>query len=525
MLRDAREIGAGEIISADVCIIGAGAAGITLACELAGGSRRVCLLESGGFDFEEDTQSLYQGEIAGHALNPLDVSRLRYFGGTTNHWGGMCAPLSPEDFGVRPWVQYSGWPITLAELDPYYRRAVPYVQISSARFGIEDWAGEVPPLFKEPALAGRLAPLLFQQSPPTRFGETFRAQIVGAGNIEALLHANVLAFQTDAAATRVREVRVSSLGGRAFSVQAPVFVLAAGAIENARLLLVSNSVEPAGLGNRHDVVGRFFAGHPQLDGAARIVLDAPSGSAAKPLAATLHSYAMMQVSAQTAARDQIARFAAHIDPLAAEAAPTLHNTPSYLALKRLVARLKGTDFPNTTVAADLGTVFSDLDGLATGLYTRFGRAPILDIRPQCEQVPNPDSRVRLGEERDALGMPRVIVDWRLTDLDVVTVRRGLAIFGEVFERAGLGRIEISEAVRSADARSLACSEAWHHIGTTRMSDDPRTGVVDRSCRVHGISNLFVAGSSVFPTTGIVNPTYTIVALSIRLADHIRGVAA
>ena len=137
-------------------------------------------------------------------------------------------------------------------------------------------------------------------------------------------------------------------------------------------------------------------------------------------------------------------------------------------------------------------------------------------------MPNPASRVYLGSERDALGLRRIVVDWRLTDLDLVGMRRGLAIVGEAFTRTGLGRLEISEALREATPATLACTEAWHHIGTTRMSDDPRAGVVDRDCRVHGTANLYVAGSSVFPTTGIVNPTFTIVALAIRLADHLRN---
>jgi choline dehydrogenase-like flavoprotein len=521
MLNDARRVPAGTTLSADVCIIGAGAAGITLACELAAGSQKVLLLESGGFDFEDATQALYQGEIVGHPLNPPDVSRLRYFGGTTNHWGGMCAPLAAEDFRVRPWVQYSGWPIGAEDLAGYWRRAVPYVQITSDNFSAADWADELPAIFRGNTLGERLAPLLFQQSPPTRFGEVFRERLTAAKPIETLLHANVLSLMADADARTVERVAVGCLDGNRFFVRARVFILATGAIENARLLLLSDGVQTAGLGNGNDLVGRFFMGHPQFDDGARIVLEAPTAAAAKPLGSTLHTYAMLRLTAATAAREQLPGFAAHLDPRASEVAPTLHQTPSYLALKRLVARFKGTQFPTTTAGDDLRTVLADLDGLASGLYTRFGKAPILDVRPQCEQVPNPASRVYLGSERDALGLRRIVVDWRLTDLDVLGMRRGLAIVGETFTGTGLGRLELSEAMREATPATLACAEAWHHIGTTRMSEDPRSGVVDRDCRVHGTTNLFVAGSSVFPTTGIVNPTFTIVALAIRMADHLR----
>lgn len=284
MLSDARQVSAGTTLSADVCIIGAGAAGITLATELAQGSQKVVLLESGGFDFEEATQSLYQGEIVGHPLNALDVSRLRYFGGTTNHWGGMCAPLAAGDFRVRPWVQYSGWPIGADDLTGYWRRAVPYVQISSDNFSAHDWAAELPAIFQGNMLGDRLAPLMFQQSPPTRFGEVFRQRLTEAKSVEAFLHANVLSLDTDSEAHTVEKVRVGCLDGNRFTVRARVFILATGAIENARLLLLSDGVQATGLGNGNDLVGRFFMGHPQFDDGARIVLDEPTAAAAKPSA-------------------------------------------------------------------------------------------------------------------------------------------------------------------------------------------------------------------------------------------------
>lgn len=521
MLVDARHIPTGTRIDADVCIIGAGAAGLTIACELASSPLKVCLLESGGFDFDDETQALYRATVTGHSLNAPDISRLRYFGGTTNHWGGMCAPLDAEDFRTRPWLQYSGWPIERSELDPFYKRATPYVQIPSSDFAVGSWSDEVPPLFKDPRLDACLAPLLFQLSPPTRFGEVYRSQMESASTVQLMLHANVLSFDTGPGAQAVETVSVGCLTGNRFQVRASVYVLATGAIENARLLLLSDAVQPKGLGNLHDMVGRFFMGHPQLDGIARLVLAAPSSAAAKPLASTLRTYVMVQVKAAVAARDQTARFAAHVDPLASATAETLHNTRAYQALKRLIGRLKGVAFRDVTAADDLRAVVNDMSGLFTGLYTRFGRAPLLDIRPQCEQTPNPASRITLNNERDALGLRRVDVDWQLTDLDVISIRQGLKTVGDAFAKVGLGRLNLSETIRDATPQSIPCNESWHHLGTTRMSGDPRTGVVDRDCRVHGIANLYVAGGSVFPTTGIVNPTYTIVALAIRLADRIR----
>ncbi|MGL4618309.1 MAG: GMC family oxidoreductase, partial [Chroococcidiopsis sp.] len=136
-----------------------------------------------------------------------------------------------------------------------------------------------------------------------------------------------------------------------------------------------------------------------------------------------------------------------------------------------------------------------------------------------EQAPNPDSRITLSRDRDKLGMNRVQLDWRLSPIDKYTIKRSQQLIAEEFERSGLGKMQIELGDDDASWRSLRGS--YHHIGTTRMSNNPREGVVDEHCQVHGIHNLYIAGSSVFPTSGLSNPTLTIVALAIRLADRIQ----
>jgi choline dehydrogenase-like flavoprotein len=146
------------------------------------------------------------------------------------------------------------------------------------------------------------------------------------------------------------------------------------------------------------------------------------------------------------------------------------------------------------------------------------------IRLQCraEQYPEPDSRITLSDQLDALGLRKACIDWHLSELERKTARRMVETVGAEFERLNLGKLELSDWMRPEieDWRSWV-KEGNHHSGATRMADDPRQGVVDRNCRVHGIENLYISSSSVFPTTGTANPTFTIIALAIRLADHLK----
>lgn len=248
MITDARSLPKNTEIDTDVCVVGAGAAGITLARELSGQSFSVCLLESGGLEFQEDTQSLYAGENVGLPYN-LANERLRFFGGTTNHWGGYCRPLDDIDFKVRDWIPNSGWPFDKAHLIPYYERALKICQLGEPyTFDVADWESEETP--RLPFIGNRVVTKLFRLSPPTRFGRVYRNEISRSGNISTYLHANAVEIETDENARTVTRLRVASLEGNSFWVSAKLFILATGGIENPRLLLNSNKRQSVGLGNQ-----------------------------------------------------------------------------------------------------------------------------------------------------------------------------------------------------------------------------------------------------------------------------------
>jgi len=487
LLLDARSVPDGSDIETDICIVGAGAAGITLALELAGSPLRVTLLESGGLEAEPETQALYRGRVFGRRYFNLDAARTRRFGGSTNCWQGICAPLSPIDFEAREWVENSGWPFRAQDLAPFYVRARRICGLPSEPASLNlDETSALP--FQGPVIETRLLDVH-----PRRFGQDHRDAVTRARNVRTYLHANVVEFEMPSDGGRITSVRVATLKGGRFSVRARWFVLATGAIENARLLLASNRTRSAGIGNEHDWVGRNFMEHPHVVAAV-----------------FLPSYADLSLGLYAAPRGQKPASMAVLGLSQA----TLRSERLLSALTRPVSSAELPDFERA-LASVVGDIDERQDRPAQQVHFLLG---------QCEQAPNPSSRVRLIEERDALGMPRIQLEWRLSDIDQRSLRRSFEILARELGRAGLGRLQLLLSEFAPDwPEDLGGGR--HHMGTTRMSDDPKRGVVDRNARVHGVSNLFVAGSSVFPTSGAVGPTLTLVALAIRLADRLKQARA
>jgi choline dehydrogenase-like flavoprotein len=514
MLVDARTLPKNTVIETDVCIVGAGAAGITLAKEFIEQPFRVCLLESGGFEFEEKTQDLYSGENAGFPI-PLNIMRLRYFGGSTGHWGNYCSPLDEIDFEARDWIPHSGWPFKKSHLDSYYERAQTICQLGPFAYNCEFWQTKASPLL--PFASNRVVTSIFQmREPAMRFGTVYRKEIVKAPNITTFLYANLLNIETDATARTVTRLSVSCLQSNKFVIAGKLFILATGAIENARLLLLSNNISKVGLGNENDLVGRFFMSHalsePALFLPSDPLIPATLYVNSKPPVDKLKVTGHLTLSEETQRENKLLNFNAVLFPV-------YMAQTSLMSLKRLMTR------QFDTLGKELRNIVADIDGVATAAYWKLlrGVIPVRAFLLTCaiEQSPNPTSRVALSSERDALGKQRVRLDWQLRGVDKRSLRRSLEILGVELGRAALGRLKI-DLNESDDSWPDVIRDAGHHIGTTRMHLDPKQGVVDENCRVHGMSNLFLAGSSVFPTSGHANPTLTIVALALRLAAYVKG---
>ena len=531
MFHDARNLPAGTVLEAEICIVGAGAAGISLAHSLrdaAGrsGGFRVLLLESGDMELEEPTQALYQGELRGEAQLDLDASRLRYFGGTTNHWAGWCRKLEAHDFQPPDPADPRRWPFGREELDPWYAAAHTALGLGPDDDALEPWlaAAGATALPLDPK---RLRTALFQVH-PVRLGAEHEAAFATSRTIDVWLNANVLEVQTDATASRVTGLRARSLAGGEFTVSAKLFVLAAGGLETTRLLLLSNRVQPAGLGNTHDLVGRTFMDHPWLahfgfvafsrgDHDLRLYLDEVEARGVRVLA-TL---------APGMAEPGIGGFRVLLRP-------SRRIVEGVAALKSIGGDIAALRWPRQFFG-NLGRAFYDYDAVIDSTYktlfrTRKGPfgapepqdAPIvgahLDIN--VEQMPNPDSRVTLTRARDALGQNRLALDWRPGVPEKRTIRRAVELVGLEMGRLGIGRLR-GNILGDTDAWPGDLQGSRHHMGTTRMAESPRMGVVDAQCRVHGVANLYIASSSVFPGAGFANPTLTIVALALRLGAQLQ----
>ncbi len=508
---DARTLDEGSLIEGDVCIIGAGAAGISMALDWIGSRHDVILLEGGGFEVEVELQDLYRGENVGQRYYPLVSSRLHYFGGTTGHWAGFCSTLDAIDFEERPWVPYSGWPIRRADLDPYYARAQKILELGPYEYEAAYWEERDPELVRLPLDESKVRTKMWQFSPPTRFGRRYRDDVLNAENVHLYTYANVCSIEANESVSSVDELEIRGLDGKRHRVRARYYVMACGAIQNARLLLASTSRTSNGLGNDHDLVGRFFMEH----------LEVQSAYFAMPIAAPMKMYTWTPL--QTAARGELA-----VSEAQQESHRILNCTTSLAPRPESESRPAMIDWFSDDPAA-MARFWDDMEKAYES------REPVSDepapfdeytMQARLEQAPNPNSRVLLDSERDGLGVPRVKLDWQLTELDKRSIRKTHELIGEEVGRAGVGRVRLMDWLLTSEPMwPSTLGGGWHHMGTTRMHDDARKGVVDANCKVHGLANLFVAGSAVFPTAGAANPTLTLVATSLRLSDHLKAKAS
>jgi len=485
------------------------------------------LLEGGGLDYEVSAQKLYRGEITGHSYYRLDGCRWRMFGGSSNRWGGWCRPLDAADYEERAWLALSGWPIGAKCLQPYEEAAATLLELPNARFDVDAWRDRLPPPL---VLDGTdFENAIIQHSPETNFAERCGPALTAAADVTVMLHANVTEIKLDADSRRVRELRVASLTGRRCLVRAKAVVLAAGGIENARLLLASRADRTAGIGNEFDMVGRCFMEH----------LHVPMGHLLTARGAT-QRFHRKDSNGKTLLRNVITPTAAAQErhrllstSIGIEGASFSPGT-AYLGWPPAVMfapvrvyrafRRRGLTRVSDEIKWIAHGVHSVPHRLRASRQARRARSqasvrggtPIHWLHFRAEQAPDPANRVVLGDKRDALGMPQSRLEWQIRPFDVRSITGWFEKLRRAIEERGIG-----ELIPPPENWQDALIGGPHHMGTTRMSADPRRGVVDADCRVHSVDNLYIAGSSVFATSGHANPTFTLVALALRLADTLQ----
>ncbi len=509
MQSDARRLPAKTVLDAEICIVGAGPAGLTLAHEFVDSKTTVLILESGGLISDERTQELNEGVVIGDAYVGLRQSRFRQVGGSANLWntdvgdhtGAKYVPLDPWDFDELADSAHTQWPIEYSDILPLYRRAQVVCGLGVFAYDGQDWSG---PQYPTILLNGdQLSTKVYQYGVDRPFTMFYPREIIESANIHLCHHATVRGFRLQNGNRQVAEARVACLAGNDFQAHARIFILAGGAIENARLLLISGETGTDCPGNAYEWVGRCFMEHPR-DRALTLIPRSPNLFEEAKFY-DLHAALDGTIVAGRIALDGHMIRTTGIPNASITLMPRRRNAPMRLPS----AAAKVTNYLQRffRTAPSSGWGWSH-----TGNLTQNFEAFELIIN--LEQRPNPDNRVALANRLDPLGFPRVNLFWQWRDAEQTNLERLRIIVASALEATGIGRVEVKTGLRPDP-------NAHHHAGTTRMHTDARWGVVDADGRVHGTENLYVTGASVLCRAGFANPTLTIVALALRLADHLK----
>ncbi|MEM8570051.1 MAG: GMC family oxidoreductase [Pseudomonadota bacterium] len=485
----------------DVCVIGAGPAGISLARKLAARGHDVALMEGGGLDITHESQELYEGDIVGLDYYPIDTARLRFLGGSSNHWGGRCRSLDPYDFEGVDHHPMSEWPIRWSDLDQYAAEAEDILDLVPASV--------TPDKPVEGAERALFRPGFRFSSPTTRFNEKYRAELAASKRIHLILNANLVDIRVSDNGTAVTGTILKSYraGDPGFPVRARAYCLCLGALENPRALLNANAQFPNGIGNDHDLVGRYFCEHPTyVVGEVLFEDDVPPKAGFAPTPECIRQEGCLNFNALM----------------------NTHALDFMTEAKRTVAC--SSDFMTQLAEKVLGRPFNCNVGGLSAYFDNLNKADfrIGEIGCIAEQALNPDSRVLLSNETDRFGLRVLALDWRHNEMDMRTYRACANVMGAYLAKRGIGRVKVADWLMDNDPVPPPMGTpgnqvgAYHHMCTTRMSQNPKEGVVDGDCKVHGLGNLFIGGSSVYATAGHTNPTLNIVELALRLGDHISG---
>ncbi len=516
---DGRTIAQGEILKTDVCIVGAGAAGITLAQAWDGAPFSVLLLDSGGFGEDSSIQSLSDGTTEASSFDcespyPFLESRVRCFGGTTTRWSGACIPLDADDFLSKSWLPHSGWPFERSHLMPYYQRACEVL-------GIPEFPPAMPK--ESPFHQSPLETKVVCFSHPLDLGQKYKRQILRSPNITLITYANVSQIILDDGSSYVTRLEIKGFGDRSFTIEPRTVILATGGIENARLLLASNAQHPQGIGNHNDQVGRYFMEHIyQVVGILPLHQRRQDAIFFTDVSSVGHTQALRTLGLTDTWRHQHRLLNLH---LRFYRYTLLEDTEAVIFAKQLqVAALDrqkrfGEMIRGGKLWRDGWTVLPRY--LGWHFWNKLDRKARFDhvrLSGWIEQEPDPENRITLSRTRDKLGQPLAHLKLHFSDLMQDSVMRSLEHMSKILYTRGFGQLEYNP--ERLNHLAPYNKMGLHHMGTTRMHPNPHYGVVDANSKVHNVDNLFIAGSSIFPTGGAANPTLTIVALALRLGDHI-----
>ena len=473
MIFDSYESFKAAAFTPKACILGSGPAGTTIARKLAAAGIPVVVFEAGGREFTDESQDFYRGVTTGDPYFDLDITRLRFMGGSSNHWAGWCRVLDKHDFQPKAWAPDTGWPISRTDLEPFLPEVHDILEL---------------PQFKpDVAISEDIRWVQLIKSPAVRFAEKFAGEIEASRNIALVL--NTYATELAGDGTKVTGARLWSNGQDAGDFAADYFVVCTGGLENSRLLLWSNERSNGGVVPNAAALGRYWMEHPTFEGGNAILAD----------------YDAFEVDATNEA----------------------FFSPSPAAMERLRIMNFGVRLIETpyrgikSVIADLACTAPDMaEWVAYKTSQNLRCAAQLYVA--WEQAPVASNQITLSKtEADAAGVPRIDLRWKKGEMEHRTLLEGLRLFGRTMAGKNIGRVRIADWIlNGGDYPTDEELAGHHHMGGTRMGTDVTKSVVDANCKVHGMQNLYIGGSSVFCTSGECNPTTTITALACRLGDHL-----
>lgn len=526
MIIDALSFDGSKEFHADICIIGAGVAGIVLANELISSGNKIILLESGNEAFEQGLQDLYQSEDIPEYFPDTTQSRLRMLGGSSNHWENSTERFDPIDFKKRNWVENSGWPIEYSEVEKHYLKAEDYCGVHADGYNLADWEKKLS--FKDlcensDAIDSAIVKVAL---PPTRFFDKYGGNLNQSGSVKVIKNANLTDLDFNTESQRVTQVTFKSNIAIAHHVTASIFILCMGGIENARMLLIFNEKYSNKLGNRYDNVGRYFMEHPVI----RAAQFYPYENTLPDLYAGVY-YDQRLVKGRLKLKEKTQykhqtnnlrlRLVRSSKRVLSDGISSMHILSDEIGEGRVPDGF-GAHIVNVLADIDLiadSVIRKTTDNILNSSADDYGGYQVLAM---IEQSPDYNNRITLGKARDRFNLKRTNIEWSVTESDKNMAWASLRLLATDSGLHQYGRVRL---LRERESRIWGSQLGFsqHHMGATRMSHSEKEGVVDGQAKVYGTKNLYIGGSSVFPTGGHVPPTLTIVAMAIKMANDLKEV--
>jgi choline dehydrogenase-like flavoprotein len=503
----------------DVCIIGAGVAGITLANELRSVFDQVILVEAGSREYLQEVQDTCAPETLHHMIPDPTYSRLKMLGGSSNHWQNNTSPFTPLDFQRRDWIKNSGWPISYHDLAPYYPKAAEYCGVGNDGYSTAYWLNTLngEDVVRESNIV--LTQVSKHSNPPIRFFEAYGKELVDSDHVTVLINSYLTDMTFDASAKKIVSIETKSVNGHQNKINAKAFVLCLGGLDNPRILLAMNQKYDNRIGNQGDSVGRYFMEHPTPRAAHLFTTNDLPGFYEGGHHGNRRIGVYFSLSEDALLTNYCTNLRIPLNP-----------STDYMMSDGISSfHILKEDLGNGSWPDNFGThishLISNFDDVIEAISRKsFGKELFesaneiagFEMPMMMEQTPNRDNRITLGSIKDKFGLPRINIQWALSESDKNMVWKSLEVVAREFGALSIGRLQLlRERASRLWGDQLGFSD--HHMGTTRMAEHPGLGVVDKDQRVFGTQNLYVSGSSIFATGSHVPPTLTIAAFSIRLA--------